>query len=102
MQTVANFVVSVLALSYLKSEFDDIREVIEEQGELGEGLGADTKHLRKRVSANCQKVKRTSQAFILSCSLFYESVGLVYIQISLLYFLVNQWILLNEIIFYFR
>ena len=63
LQTVANFVVSVLALSYLKSEFDDIREVIEEQGELGEGLGSDAKHLRKRVSANCQKVKRTSQAF---------------------------------------
>ena len=61
--------VSVLALGYLKNEFDDIREVIEEQGELGEGLGADAKHLRKRVSANCQKVKRTSQAFILSCSL---------------------------------
>ena len=74
LQTVANFVVSILALGYLKNEFDDIREVIEEQGELGEGLGTDAKHLRKRVSANCQKVKRTSQAFC------YKSVGLVYIR----------------------
>ena len=69
LQTVANFVVSVLALGYLKNEFDDIREVIEEQGELGEGLGTDAKHLRKRVSANCQKVKRISLTFIPSCSL---------------------------------
>ena len=67
LQTVANFVVSVMALGYLKNEFDDIREVIEEQGELGEGLGTDTKHLRKRVSANCQKVKKTQLRLILSC-----------------------------------
>ena len=53
-----NFVFSALASGYLKTEIDDVKDTVDDQAALTVQLASDADLLAKKVSSNCQKVKK--------------------------------------------